>query len=52
MSKDTFDAQDTLKQLLLGIFVFGIVFQIAGMFFVESMLKYTAGLWIGIMHEQ
>lgn len=49
MSKDTFDAQDTLKQLLLGIFVFGIVFQIAGMFFVESMLKYTAGLWIGIM---
>ena len=49
MSKEAFDARDTLKELLIGILVFGIVSQLAGMFFVESMLKYTAGLWIGIL---
>ena len=47
MNKNRID--ETLKTLLIGIFIFGVVCQLAGMFFVESMLKYTLGLWIGIL---
>ncbi|MCR4750284.1 MAG: hypothetical protein K5877_10900 [Lachnospiraceae bacterium] len=40
---------DTLKQLLIGILIFGAVSQLGGMFFVNSMSAYTIGLWIGIV---
>lgn len=46
MNKKKID--ETLKVLMIGILVFGVVCQLGGMFFVESMLKYTLGLWIGI----
>lgn len=40
---------DTLKGLVVGIVIFGVICQLAGMFFVKSMFAYTMGLWIGIM---
>lgn len=47
MNKSRIDS--TLLGLLIGIAAFGVVSQLAGMFFVESMLKYTTGLWIGVL---
>lgn len=47
MNKKTKKIDETLLGLLIGIIVFAVISQIAGMFFVKSMLKYTIGLWIG-----
>ena len=49
MSATTDNSEDTLKELLIGILIFGVVAQLGGMFFVESILRYTVGLWIGII---
>ena len=38
-----------LPGLLLGILVYGILIQFAGMWFVDDRLQYTVGLWIGIV---
>ena len=37
-----------LPELLLGIFLYGIVIQLAGVWFVEDKVRYSSGLWIGI----
>ena len=47
MKKDK-KLDDVLAGLLMGIIAFTIVCQL-GMFFVESMLRYTIGLWIGAL---
>ena len=36
-------------ELLLGIFIYGIVIQAAGVWFSEDKLRYSSGLWIGIL---
>lgn len=38
-----------LPELLLGILLYGIVIQLAGVWFVEDRLRYSTGLWIGIL---
>ncbi|KAI4451001.1 hypothetical protein C823_005539 [Eubacterium plexicaudatum ASF492] len=38
-----------LPELLLGIFIYGIVIQAAGVWFSEDKLRYSSGLWIGIL---
>ncbi len=40
---------DALPELLLGIFIYGVVIQLAGVWFVEDRLRYSSGLWIGIV---
>ena len=47
MNNKTKKIDETLLGLLLGIFVFAVVSQLAGVFFVKSALKYSLGLWIG-----
>ena len=38
-----------LSELLYGIIFYGIVVQLAGVWFVADKLRYTSGLWIGIL---
>ncbi len=38
-----------LPELILGILIYGIVVQLAGVWFVEDKLSYSAGLWMGIL---
>ncbi len=38
-----------LPGLLFGILVYGIVIQFTGVWFVEDRLRYSSGLWIGIL---
>ncbi|MBO5146033.1 MAG: hypothetical protein J6C19_10955 [Lachnospiraceae bacterium] len=38
-----------LPGLLLGIILFGVLCQIAGLFFVEDKAGYSIGLWIGVL---
>lgn len=40
---------NVLPELILGICVFGVIVQLAGVWFVEDKLKYSSGLWIGIL---
>lgn len=47
MSSKEKKINETLMELMIGIVVFAVVSQLAGMFFVDSMSMYTAGLWIG-----
>ena len=49
MSNQTSKIDDTLKELLIGILVFGVLAQLGGMFFVKSMSAYSIGLWIGVL---
>ena len=37
-----------LPGLLLGILIWGVLVQLAGVWFVEDKLRYSTGLWIGI----
>lgn len=39
---------DALPDLLIGILIYGIVIQAAGIWFVKDKLHYSSGLWIGI----
>ena len=39
---------NVLPELILEIFIYGLVVQLAGVWFVEDKLRYTIGLWIGI----
>jgi hypothetical protein len=39
---------NALPGLLIGILIYGALFQIIGMWLVEDRLRYTTGLWIGI----
>lgn len=38
-----------LPALLFGILIYGIVIQLAGVWFAEDKLRYSSGLWIGIL---
>ena len=38
-----------LPELLLGILIYGIVIQITGVWFVQDRVRYSSGLWIGIL---
>lgn len=40
---------EALPELLLGIFIYGIIIQVAGVWFAEDKLRYSSGLWIGIV---
>ncbi len=37
-----------LPGLLIGIFAYGVVVQLTGVWFVQDKLRYTTGLWMGI----
>lgn len=37
-----------LPELILGILIYGIVLQLAGVWFVADKLRYSSGLWIGV----
>lgn len=39
---------DVLPELVLELFIYGLLVQLAGMWFVEDKLRYSTGLWIGI----
>lgn len=49
MIKKLKQLSDVLPELLLGIFIFGILCQIIGPFFVKEKLFYSMGLWIGVL---
>lgn len=38
-----------LPELVLGILLYGIVLQLAGVWLAEDKLQYSAGLWIGVL---
>ena len=40
---------NVLKEMLLVIVVFGVLFQVIGVFVVGDLLTYAIGLWIGII---
>ena len=40
---------EALPELLLGIFLYGIVIQVTGVWFAKDQLRYSSGLWIGIV---
>ena len=40
---------ETLKELLFGIFLWGVFWQAAGVWFVEDKAGCSTGLWIGII---
>ena len=39
---------EALPGLVLGIIIYGILLQVAGVWFVDDKLGYSVGLWIGI----
>ena len=39
---------EALPGLLLGIIIYGVLFQVIGVWFVQEKLLYSTGLWIGI----
>lgn len=39
---------DALPGLVLGILIWGVLVQFAGVWFVEDKLRYSVGLWFGI----
>lgn len=39
---------EALPGLLLGIAIYGLIVEFAGVWFVSDKLRYTSGLWIGI----
>ena len=40
---------DALPGLVVGIILYGIVIQLTGVWFVEDKLRYSTGLWAGII---
>lgn len=40
---------ETLKELLIGILIYGIIVEIIGICFVERKLYFSIGLWFGII---
>lgn len=39
---------DILPELIFEIFLYGLIIQLTGIWFVEDKLRYSTGLWIGI----
>jgi hypothetical protein len=40
---------DILPELILGIFIYGIIIQLTGVWFFKDKLLYTTGLWFGVL---
>ncbi len=40
---------DILPELILEILVYGLIVQLIGVWFVEDKLRYSTGLWMGIV---
>ena len=40
---------EALPELLFGIFLYGIIIQVTGVWFAADKLRYISGLWIGIV---
>lgn len=40
---------DVLPELILNILLYGIIVQLAGVWFVADKLRYSTGLWVGIV---
>lgn len=40
---------DVLPELILELFVYGLLVQLAGVWFVADKLRYSTGLWIGVV---
>ncbi|MGN0156977.1 MAG: ATP synthase subunit I [Lachnospiraceae bacterium] len=40
---------ETLLELLIGIVFYGVLCELVGVWFVKDALRYSAGLWIGIL---
>ena len=40
---------NTLKELLVGIFAVGVLVQVICLFFRENFIYHTVGLWVGIL---
>ena len=40
---------DALPGLVVGIILYGVVIQLTGVWFVEDKLRYSTGLWAGII---
>lgn len=47
--KDKIRENRTLTELIMGIVCFGVVCQIAGIFFMKDQLAYAVSLWVGIL---
>lgn len=47
--KEKIKANQTLAELVIGILCFGVVCQIAGIFFAHAQLAYAVSLWAGII---
>ena len=39
---------EALPGLVIGIIIYGVIVQLAGMWFVSDKIRYTSGLWIGV----
>ena len=39
-----------LPELVLGIVVYGVLAQVAGIWFAQDKILYTTGLWMGVAH--
>ena len=37
-----------LPELIMGILVYGVVLQFAGVWFVQDKIRYSSGVWLGI----
>lgn len=46
--RESFTAKETLKEMLIGIVLFGLIVCIIGIWFVNEILLFCTGLWIGI----
>ena len=49
MVKNLLKENDTLRELLVGILLFGLVSQIVLLFFTKNRVYHSIGLWIGIV---
>ena len=49
MSKKNRKIDETLEELLIGIVIYGIMIEIAGICFSKEKIYFSVGLWIGII---
>lgn len=48
MKKNKKKVSETLKELLIGIFFYGILVETVGVYFMEDKVYFTIGLWFGV----
>ncbi len=49
MKKGKNSINETLKELLIGIIVYGILIEAVFIWFVKEKLYFTCGLWVGVL---